>query len=292
MNSHNVDENQENTIENVPFELQKTVRSFISLQHGKGTVKNFECELKVNDEVKPVYPKLRSHPFKLRQDITQRTGREIIERVEKPQEWMSNIVITPKPNEDIRLCLDAREINRAIIYEKYPTTTLNQLAEQLNGSTIFSKIDLRDAYTKITLSEKSRKLTNFITDDGTFRFRRLIYGISDARDAFQQCLQSKVGNLPGVSCIADDILVYSKDMKQHRVHLKSLFQKLLINGFKINAKKCLIGKRSLPFYGVIFSENGISPDPEKLKALKMPKHHQTNKNYVLLSVCAHTYQNL
>ena len=94
---------------------------------------------------------------------------------------------------------------------------------------------VKDAYTQITLSENSRKFTNFITDSGIYRFKRLIYGISDAGDIFQQCLQSKIEHLPGISCIADDILIYSNDMAQHREHLENLFK--LRNGFKINAKK-------------------------------------------------------
>ena len=65
----------------------------------------------------------------------------------------------------------------------------------MSAAKVFSKIDLREAYTQIELDKQSRELTNFITEDGIYRFTRLIYGITDAGDIFQKCLQSKLCDL-------------------------------------------------------------------------------------------------
>ena len=143
--------------------------------------------------------------------------------------------------------------------------------EDLNGTKVFSKIDLKDAYTQIPLKEQSRKMTNFTTDFGTYRFKRLIYGINDAGDFFQQCLHSKLGDLPEVKCIADDIIVYSKSMSDHKNSLKRLFTRLQENGFKINPTKCVLGATEISFYGVIFNEQGVSADPQKIECLKNVK---------------------
>ena len=80
----------------------------------------------------------------------------LIEKVDTPEGWISNITVTPKPNGDIRICLDAREINKVIINEKFPIPTLDSLIDEMADSKIFSKIDLREAYTQIELDDQSR----------------------------------------------------------------------------------------------------------------------------------------
>ena len=180
---------------------------------------------------------------------------------------LSNIVVTPKQNGDARICLDAREINKAIVRKKFPIPTVDSLIDEIGDSKVFSKIDLKEAYTQIELDDESRKLTSFITDEGVYQFNRLIYGINDAGDIFQQCLQSKISDLHGVKCISDDIIVYSKDINEHKEILSKLFERLQENGFKVNGNKCLIGQNSVSFFGIILSADGIHPDPEKVKCL-------------------------
>lgn len=137
----------------------------------------------------------------------------------------------------------------------------------MSDSKVFSKINLREAYTQIELDEESRKLTSFITEEGVYHFNRLIYGINDAGDIFQQCLQSKICDIRGVKCISDDIVVYSKDVEEHKKILEKLFNRLKENGFKVNGDKCLIGQSSISFFGIVLSANGIKPDPKKVECL-------------------------
>ena len=191
----------------------------------------------------------------------------LIEKVDSPQARISNIVVIPKNNNDVRICLDAREINKAIVREKFPIPTLNSLVDEMSAATIFSNIYLREAYTQIELSENSKRLTNFISEDGIYRFSRLIYGTNDAGDIFQRCLQSKISDLKGVNCISDDIIVYGKCKEDHNENLKKLFYRLQKYGFKINGSKCILGKSSISFFGVILSAEGVKPDPDKVDCL-------------------------
>ena len=81
-------------------------------------------------------------------------------------------------------------------------------------------------------------------------------------------MQSKLCNIKGVKCISDDIIVYGKKHKEHSDSLRILFQRLRENGFKVNSPKCIIGQSSIKFFGVVISNDGIKPDPDKVSCLK------------------------
>ena len=101
---------------------------------------------------------------------------DFIEKVDGSQEWISNFVVVPKKNGTVRLCLDAPVINTSIKREKYAILTLNSIVDEIHGSTIFAKLDMREAYTQLELDVDSRKITNFNTYAGVYRNKRLVYG--------------------------------------------------------------------------------------------------------------------
>ena len=88
---------------------------------------------------------------------------------------ISPVVIIPEPSRDIRLCVDMRRANQVIVRERHPIPTVDVLY-QLNGSTVFSKLDLRWGFHQIEFEEQSRKITTFITHKGLFRYKRLMFG--------------------------------------------------------------------------------------------------------------------
>ena len=201
--------------------------------------------------MKPVQQKLRRQPYHLRKKIKEKLHdleeKGIIESVDTPQEWISNIVVTPKSSGDIRICLDAREINKAIQKEKFPIPTVDSLLDSMSGCKFFSKIDLKNAYTQIELSEEARKLTNFITEEGIKRYTRLIYGISNASEIFQRCLEQTLGGIESVRFISDDTIVFSKTLDEHFKCLENLFNRLTECGLTINKSKCEFLKTEIKF---------------------------------------------
>ena len=223
-----------------------------------------------------MYQKFRKYPYHLRGKIKQELERleneGIIESVTGPQEWVSNLVATPKSNGAVRLCLDARILNTAIERETHPIPTLETIIDDMNGSKVFSKIDMKEAYTQIVLDEESRKITNFHTAGGIKRFKRLCYGINNAFEIFQRALDDSIGNIPNVKCISDDILIYTSNKAEHMQTLKTLFDKIKKLGLKLNKNKCVFLKSSLSFFGVIISENGVQPDPNKIESIKTAQH--------------------
>ena len=262
---------EKNVLPIIPIEVKKLLNEYDEIFHGNGIMKDYECKLHTKPEITPIYQKMRRSPIHLHDKIDNEIVRleevGIIESVTGPQEWVSNLVATPKSNGSVRLCLDARSINTAIKRETHPIPTIESVVEDMHEATIFSKIDMTEAYTQIVLEEESRKLTNFHTSFGIKRFKRLCYGINNAFEIFQRALDQTIGKLPNVKCISDDIIVYNKNKHEHIKTLKVLFEKIKELGLRLNRKKCVFMKTSISFFGIIISSDGVRPDPEKIASI-------------------------
>ena len=112
---------------------------------GIGKLKECRLKLHVDPEVTPVVQKPRRVPFALREKVTAKVedliAKDIVERVDGPTSWVSPVVVAPKAEGDIRLCVDMRKANQAIIRERIPIPTVDEVIENLNGSAVFSKLD-------------------------------------------------------------------------------------------------------------------------------------------------------
>ena len=129
--------------------------------------------------------------------IEELVEKDIVERVEGPTSWVSSIVVAPKPSGDIRVCVDMRCANEAIVRERIPMPTVDEVLESLNGSTVFSKLDLRLGFHQIELDEDSRDITTFATHDGLFRYKRL-FGANLAPEKYQQIIRQVLSGIDGV----------------------------------------------------------------------------------------------
>ena len=146
-----------------------------------GKAVNFVHKVKINPEIQPVTQRLRRIPISkqagVKAELESLLKQDIIERTEA-SEWVSNIVAVEKTDGSLRICVDLRAANKAVIPDKYPTMTIDELAAATSGAKIFSKIDLRKGYLQIPLHPDSRDLTTFITEDGLFRFKRVSFGLA------------------------------------------------------------------------------------------------------------------
>ena len=158
---------------NVPFERHQFRRA---KQEDSETADQFVtrlfqlAKLHVDESVKPVAQKLRPQTFGLRDKIEQKLNElvdfDIIEPVEGPTPWVSPVVVVPKPTGEIRLCVNMRKDNEAIVRERHPIPSVDDVLYHLNGSTMFSKLDLKWGFHQIELEQESRTITTFITHKG------------------------------------------------------------------------------------------------------------------------------
>lgn len=121
------------------------------------------------------------HRVKAKAKLEELLESDIIERVEDPTPRVSPIVTVPKDGNEIRLCVDMRQGNKAIIRERHAIPTIKELLYNLNGAKFFSKIDLKLGYHQLELDEASRIITTFVTPFGVFRYKRLNFGLPPGR---------------------------------------------------------------------------------------------------------------
>ncbi|VDI13786.1 protein SFI1 [Mytilus galloprovincialis] len=161
-----------------------------------------------------------------------------------------------------------REPNKAILRSRHITPTLDDMILDLNGSKVFSKMDLRSGYHQLELNEESRNITTFTTHVGLRRYKRLSFGVSSAAELFQNTLSNALEGLDGVRNISDDIIVFGRNQDEHDKRLEKLFARLKEKNLTLNKAKCEFNKNKLEFYGHIFSADGISADPRKISAIR------------------------
>ena len=176
-----------------------------------GCAKNFVHRVKVSTSVPPVRQKLCRLPLSVRDAVTAEINKllaaGVIERIDASP-WVSPIVVTRKKKGGIRMCVDLREPNKAVITDCFPIPHIDELLSTLRGAAVFSTIDLASAYHQVPLHEESRDLTAFITHEGLFRYCRVPYGLSSAPSAFQKMMSTILKGLPGVQNYLDDVIIY------------------------------------------------------------------------------------
>jgi hypothetical protein len=219
---------------------------------GIGKLKGHEQKTHINTDVPPVAQTNRRVPFHLRKQLDtwldDYLEKDRIEPVsDESTDWVSGLVLAPKPRNpnEVRVCGDYRQANRAIKREKHPIPTDDELMESMNGAIKYSKIDLKAGYHQIPLEKSSRSITTFITHRGLFRYKRLPFGINSASEVFQHAIENAIRGIDGVRNIADDIIVWGSTQQEHNLRLEQLFARLDESGLTVNNDKCLFDQREL-----------------------------------------------
>ena len=162
---------------------------------------------------------------------------DIIEPVVGPTNWLNPVVVAPKPNGEIRLCLDMRRANEAIVRERHPIPTVDEVLQDLNGSKVFSKLDLKWGYHQMELTPESRDITTFATHKGVFRYKRLLFGVCSASEQYQQEISKVLAGIEGAQNISDDVIVHGADQEMHDKRLHAVLRRLRERGLTLNREK-------------------------------------------------------
>ena len=243
-----------------------------SVFDGVGKLTNYQQKISINTTIKPVAQPPRRIPFHVRKQVSAKLEElerlDIIETVRGPTPWVSPLVVVPKSSGEIRVCVDMRQVNTAVIRERYPIPTVEESLQDLNGAAVFSKLDLKWGYHQIELDEKSRELTTFTTHDGLYRYKRLMFGISATPEIYQHAIQQVLHGLPGVKNISDDIIVFGKDKSEHDRNLHGVLARLQERGLTLNSAKCTFSVSEITFFGFDISARGIRPNAQSVEAIR------------------------
>ncbi|GJP67070.1 hypothetical protein CLOP_g23941 [Closterium sp. NIES-67] len=178
------------------------------------------------------------------------------------------VLFTPKPDGSLRMCIDYRALNKQTIKNKYPIPRIDDLLDQLRGATVFSKLDLRSGYWQIRMADNSIHKTAFRTRYGSYEYLVMPYGLTNAPATFQAEMNHILRPLLDECVVVylDDILIYSRDMKQHVEHLRRVFEILRWERFYVKLSKSEFALEKVQFLGHMVSAQGVHVDPKKIEA--------------------------
>ncbi|GJU70554.1 putative reverse transcriptase domain-containing protein [Tanacetum coccineum] len=184
--------------------------------------------------------------------------------------WGAPILFIKKKDGSFRMCINYRELNKLTMKNRHPLPRIDDLFDQLQGSIIYSKIDLRSGYHQLRFREEDIPKTEFRTRYGYYEFQVMPFGLTNAPAVFMD-LMNRVYKLyldRFVIVFIDDILIYSKSKKEHEEHLKLILRLLKKEELYAKFSKCDFWLLKVQFFGYVIDSEGIHVDPAKIESIK------------------------
>ncbi|GKA67623.1 putative reverse transcriptase domain-containing protein, partial [Tanacetum coccineum] len=184
--------------------------------------------------------------------------------------WGAPVLFVKNKDGSFRMCIDYCELNKLTVNNRYHLPRIDNLFDQLQGSSVYSKIDLQLGYHQLRIKEEGIPITAFRTCYGHFKFQVIPFGLTNAPAVFMD-LMNQVCKLyldKFVIVFIDDSLVYSKDEEEHRKHLKIILELLKKERLYTKILKCDFWLDLVEFLGHVINRNGVHVDPGKIEAIK------------------------
>lgn len=174
-----------------------------------------------------------------------------------------------KKDKTLRPCIDYRGLNDITVKNRYPLPLISSAFELLEGATVFTKLDLRNAYHLVRIREGDEWKTAFNTPTGHYEYLVMPFGLTNAPAVFQSMVNDVLRDMLDkfVFVYLDDILVFSRSMEDHIHHVQAVLQRLLQNSLFVKAEKCEFHAPSVSFLGYIIGQGDIRMDPAKVSSV-------------------------
>jgi len=219
-------------------------------------------------DARPIRQTMRRQPFHLLDKIDEYVVKMVEAGVIEPScsPWTSNIAVVSKKNGSLRFCVDYRKLNSVTRRDAYPLPRIDSCLDALSGAQFFSAFEMRSSYHQVPMDIKNADKTTFIVRTGTYRFRRVPFGLCNAGSTFQRVMDLALNCLNFNMCLVylDDIIVYSSTVEIHMICLRKLFDRLRAVDLKLKPSKCSLLRAEVSFLGHVVSGEGVSTDPGKI----------------------------
>ncbi|GKF26632.1 putative reverse transcriptase domain-containing protein, partial [Tanacetum coccineum] len=184
--------------------------------------------------------------------------------------WGAPVLFVKKKDGSFRMCIDYRELNKLTMKNRYPLSRIDDLFDQLQGSSVYSKIDLRSGYHQLRVREEDISKTAFRTHYGHYEFQVMSFGLTNAPAVFMDLMNRvcKPYLDKFVIVFIDDILIYSKNKQEHEEHLKLILELLKKEELYAKFSKCKFWIPKVQFLGHVIDSKGIHLDPAKIESIK------------------------
>ncbi|KAF7579479.1 hypothetical protein PtrM4_037190 [Pyrenophora tritici-repentis] len=179
------------------------------------------------------------------------------------------LLLASKPSGGVRICQDYRGLNNVTIKNRYPLPLIRETLDALCDAKVYTKLDIIAAFNKLRIAEGHEWKTAFITRFGLYESLVMPFGLCNAPALFQNYINHTLHDLLDRICTAylDDVLIYSKNKKEHREHVRTVVGRLLDARLQIDINKCEFEVTETKYLGIIVTPTGIQMDLEKVKAI-------------------------
>ncbi|KAL0545979.1 hypothetical protein IC582_015883 [Cucumis melo] len=183
--------------------------------------------------------------------------------------WGAPVLFVKKKDGSMRLCINYRELNKVTIKNRYPLPRIDDLFDQLQGATVFSKIDLRSRYHQLRIKDGDVPKTAFRSRYGHYEFIVMSFGLTNAPAVFMDLMNRVFREFLDTFVIVfiNDILIYSKTKAEHEEHLRMVLQTPWDNKLYAKFSKCEFWLKQVSFLGHVVSNAGVYVDPAKIEAV-------------------------
>lgn len=180
------------------------------------------------------------------------------------------VIFVHKKDGTKRLCVDYRALNLITIKERFPLPLIDDIFDTIQGAKVFSSLDLHSGYHQVAIAEEDYDKTAFVTPYGQYAWRVMPFGLTNAPATFQRLMNEIFHKILNKTVVVylDDILVFSKTQKDHKRDLEEVFKILRANNLIAKRRKCYFFQTRLNFLGHMISSEGISPNEDKIKAIR------------------------
>ncbi|GJX25212.1 putative reverse transcriptase domain-containing protein [Tanacetum coccineum] len=184
--------------------------------------------------------------------------------------WGAPVLFVKKKDSSFRMCIDNRELNKLTIKNRYPLPRIDDLFDQLQGSSVYSKIDLRSGYHQLRVRDEDIPKTAFRTRYGHYEFQVMPFGLTNAPAVFMDLMNRVCRPYLDkfVIVFIDDILIYSKTKEEHDAHLRLILELLKKEELYAKFSKCDFWLSKVQFLGHVIDSEGIHVDPAKIESIK------------------------
>jgi len=244
---------------------------FSSNQYDLGHFSSVRHSIFVSHNV-PISTPSRKIPYALESKvdkmINEMLQNNIIRKSTSP--WNAPLVVVPKKNGDIRICLDYRKLNSFTEKPIFHIPPATEIFDRLGGCSVFTTLDLSKGYYQIMMDESDAEKTAFSTSKGHFEFVRMPFGLSGAPATFQRALTLVLANELNKRCCVylDDIIIFGKDKEEHDNNLRVVLKQLNSAGLKLSLEKCIFRAKQVSYLGHIIDKDGVRTDPQKIEKVK------------------------
>ncbi|GJS52465.1 reverse transcriptase domain-containing protein [Tanacetum coccineum] len=234
------------------------------------------CQVELQIDLIPGATPVARAPYRLAPSEMQELSNQLQELANRgfirpsTSPWGAPVLFVKKKDGSFRMCIDYRELNKLTIKNRYPLPRIDDLFDQLQGSSVYSKIDLRSGYHKLIVRNEDITKTAFRTRYGHYEFQVMPFGLTNAPAVFMDLMNRvcKPYLDKFVIVFIDDILIYSRNKEEHANHLRIILELLKRENIYAKLSKCDFWIHIVQFLGHLIDSQGLHVDPAKIEAVK------------------------